>query len=117
GAWAAVGNARPIIAVAGDGGLCQYLAEITTLVKYKMPIKLIILNNSELGKISKEQRAGEFDVWATSLVNPNFADYANNCGAKGIRVSEQKDLATAMRSILEHDGPALLEVIADVTLI
>ncbi|MFT7453085.1 MAG: pyruvate oxidase, partial [Patescibacteria group bacterium] len=51
GAWAAVGNARPIIAVAGDGGLCQYLAEITTLVKYKMPIKLIILNNSELGKI------------------------------------------------------------------
>ncbi len=76
-----------------------------------------LTSSSELGKISKEQRAGEFDVWATSLVNPNFADYVNNCGAKGIRVSEKKDLATAMRSILEHDGPALLEVIADVTLI
>ena len=53
GAWAAVGNKRPIIAVAGDGGFCQYIAEITTLVKYKMPVKVIMLNNNELGKISK----------------------------------------------------------------
>ena len=49
-------------------GLVSILAEITTLVKYNMPVKLIILNNYELGKISKEQRAGEFDVWKTSLV-------------------------------------------------
>ena len=117
GAWASVGDTRPVIAVAGDGGFCQYLAEITTLVKYKMPIKVIVLNNSELGKISKEQRAGEFDVWATTLVNPNFADYANSCGAKGIRVSKKEDLAEAMHQILNHDGPALLEVIADVSLI
>ena len=41
GAWAAVGNTRPVIAVAGDGGFCQYLAELTTAIKYKMPIKLI----------------------------------------------------------------------------
>lgn len=73
GAWAAVVDTRPVIEVAGDGGFCQYLAEITTAVKYHMPIKTIILNNSELGKISKEQRAGEFEVWATDLVNPNFA--------------------------------------------
>ena len=72
GAWAAVGNTRPVVAVAGDGGLCQYLAEITTLIKYNMSVKLIVLNNHELGKISKEQRAGEFDVWKTSLSNPNF---------------------------------------------
>ncbi len=81
GAWTAVGNKRPVVAVAGDGGLCQYLAEITTLVKYGMPVKLIVLNNHELGKISKEQRAGEFDVWKTSLSNPNFAEFANSCGA------------------------------------
>lgn len=117
GAWAAVGNERPVIAVAGDGGFCQYLAEITTAVKYKMPIKAIILNNSELGKISKEQRAGEFDVWATDLVNPNFADYANSCGALGIRVVERESLAAAMAKILAHDGPALLEVVTDVNLI
>ena len=81
GAWAAVEDQRPIVAVAGDGGFCQYLAEVTTAVKYNMPIKIIVLNNAELGKISKEQRAGEFDVWATDLVNPNFSAYANSCGA------------------------------------
>ena len=117
GAWAAVGNQRPIVAVAGDGGFCQYLAELTTAVKYKMPIKAIILNNSELGKISKEQRAGEFDVWATDLVNPNFSEYANSCGALGIRVTDDASLEEAMKKVMAHDGPALLEIITDVGLI
>jgi len=117
GAWAAVEDERPIIAVAGDGGFCQYLAEITTLVKYNMPIKVIILNNNELGKISKEQRAGEFDVWATDLVNPNFAEYATGCGAKGILVTDKSDLSRAMKELIDHDGPALLEIKTDVGLI
>jgi len=117
GAWSAVGDSRPVIAVAGDGGFCQYLAEMTTAVKYNMPIKLILLNNSELGKISKEQRAGEFDVWATDLHNPNFSDYANSCGALGIRVTERGDLKEAMAKVLAYNGPAMLEVIADVSLI
>ena len=116
GAWAAAPD-RPIVAVAGDGGFGQYLSELTTAVKYDMPIKLILLNNSELGKISKEQRAGEFDVWKTKLHNPNFADYANNCGALGIRVTEKAQLIDAMKKAFQHDGPALVEVITDVSLI
>jgi pyruvate oxidase len=117
GAWAAVGNSRPVVAVAGDGGLCQYLAEITTLVKYKIPVKLIVLNNHELGKISKEQRAGEYDVWQTSLSNPNFSEYAISCGAWGKRVSKEGDLEQAMQELFEQPNPGLLEVITDVTLI
>jgi len=117
GAWAAVDNNRPIIAVAGDGGFCQYLAEITTLAKYKMPVKMIVLNNNELGKISKEQRAGEFDVWATSLVNPNFASYAESCGILGIQVTDRKNLLSAMEELINHNGPGLLEVKTDVGLI
>ena len=117
GAWAAVGDTRPVIAVAGDGGFCQYLAELTTAVKYKMPIKTVILNNDELGKISKEQRAGEFDVWATSLSNPNFAEYARGCGALGIQVRKKEDLPKAMQELMAHDGPGLWEIIADVKLI
>ncbi len=117
GAWAAAGDERPVVAVAGDGGFCQYLAEMTTVVKYKMPIKIVILNNSELGKISKEQRAGELDVWATDLVNPNFAEYATSCGALGIRVTGADELEEAMTALMRYDGPALLEVITDVGLI
>lgn len=117
GAWAAVGNTRPIVAVAGDGGLCQYLAEITTLVKYQMPVKLIVINNHELGKISKEQRAGEFDVWQTSLSNPNFSEYANSCGAWGKRITEIEDLEAAMKELFKQPKAGLLEIIADVNLI
>ena len=117
GAWAAVGNDRPIIAVAGDGGFCQYLAELTTAVKYNMPIKLILLNNSELGKISKEQRAGEFDVWATDLHNPDFTEYAIGCGAFGLKVTEKDQLRDAMSQLMNHNGPGLLEVKTDVGLI
>ena len=117
GAWAAVRGKRPVIAVAGDGGFAQYLAELTTSVKYGMNIKLVLLNNSELGKISKEQRADELDVWSTSLHNPNFADFATSCGALGIRVNRKEELKEAMKKVLAHSGTAVLEVMTDAGLI
>ena len=117
GAWAAVGDKRPVLSVSGDGGFCQYLAEFTTAVKYKMNITHILLNNSELGKISKEQRAGEWDVWQTSLHNPNFAQFAQNCGGFGIRVTNAEELDQAIADGIAFNGPALVEIIADVNLI
>jgi thiamine pyrophosphate-dependent acetolactate synthase large subunit-like protein len=117
GAWAAVKDTRPVWSVSGDGGLGQYLSEITTIVKYNMPIKHILLNNSELGKISKEQKAAEHDVWQTSLHNPNFAEYATNCGALGIRVEKREDLIAALEKIKAHNGPALLDIVCDSQLI
>jgi thiamine pyrophosphate-dependent acetolactate synthase large subunit-like protein/nitrite reductase/ring-hydroxylating ferredoxin subunit len=116
GAWAAAPD-RPIIAVTGDGGFGQYAMELTTAVKYGMNITHILLNNHELGKISKEQRAGEWDVWQTSLHNPNFAAFAENCGAPGIRVTEGSQLDEAILKALTHEGPAMVEVIADPELI
>ncbi len=115
GAWAAVGDARKIISVSGDGGFGQYLADFTTAVKYNMPICHILLNNSELGKISKEQRAGKFPVWQTSLHNPNFAEYAKLCGGVGLRVSKPDEMVEAMKSGLAANGPALVEILTDPT--
>ena len=86
-------------------------------VKYNMNIKVILLNNDELGKISKEQMAGAWDVWQTSLHNPNFAEYASGCGALGIRVNSKTELDASMEKVLGHDGTALLEIITDVKLI
>jgi len=117
GAWAATRGKRPVIAVAGDGGFAQYMAELTTSVKYNMDIKLILLNNSELGKISKEQRSGGLDVFATDLHNPDFTSYANGCGALGIKVTRKDELDDAVKKILDHKGTALLEIFTDVNLI
>lgn len=117
GAWAAVRDTRPVIAVAGDGGFAQYMAELTTSVQYGMNIKVILLNNRELAKISKEQRSGNFEVFATGLSNPHFADYAASCGALGVRVSAQAELEAAMRKVLSHSGTALLEICTDPALV
>jgi len=116
GAWAAAPE-RKTVCVSGDGGFGQYMGELTTAVKYGMDITHVLLNNSELGKISKEQRAGEWDVWQTSLHNPSFAEYATSCGALGIRVTDRAELDDAIRRALDHDGPALVEVITDIELI
>ena len=82
-----------------------------------MNIKLILINNSELGKIFKEQRSDESGVWETSRHNPNFAEFAENCGALGIRVSAKENIHAAMEKVSAFDGTALLEIIADVKLI
>jgi thiamine pyrophosphate-dependent acetolactate synthase large subunit-like protein len=123
GAWAATQegdspfSGRKVVSVSGDGGFGQYLAELTTAVKYGMNITHVLLNNGELGKISKEQRAGEWDVWQTSLHNPDFSKYAELCGALGIRVRDRKELDDALKKALAHEGPALVEVMADAQLV
>ena len=123
GAWAATQEhgtpffGRRVVSVSGDGGLGQYLADFTTLVAHRMNILHVVLNNSELGKISKEQRSADLDVWQTTLVNPSFAAYAENCGGLGIRVEQSSDLDAAFTQALAHDGPALIEIMSDVGLI
>ena len=117
GAWAAAGDERQIVSVSGDGGFGQYMGELTTAVKYDMDMTHVLLNNSELGKISKEQRVAQFDVWQTSLHNPDFSAYATNCGALGIRVTEKAGLDAALEQALAHKGPALVEIMSDVELI
>ncbi len=117
GAWAAVGDTRPVVSVSGDGGFGQYAMELTTAVKYDMNITHFLLNNSELGKISKEQRAANWDVWQTSLHNPDFAAFAELCGARGFRVTDPDQLDDAVDAALAHPGPALVDIIADALLI
>ena len=122
GAWAATQDVdeyrgRKVISISGDGGFGQYMGEFNTAVKYAMDITHVLLNNSELGKISKEQRAGEWPVWQTSLHNPSFAAYAKLCGGKGIRVSKAEQLHTALTDAIDHPGPALVEIMSDAELI
>jgi pyruvate oxidase len=116
GAWAADPD-RPVVAVIGDGGFGQYATELTTAVKYGIPIKHVLLNNNALGKISKEQLAADYPVWHTSLHNPDWAAYAELCGATGIKVTTREQLDEAMATLLAATGPALLCVEQDAELL
>jgi pyruvate oxidase len=116
GAWAA-DRTRPIVAVTGDGGFGQYAMELTTAVKHGMPVKHVLLDNHGLGKIAKEQVAGDFPVWHTSLHNPDWAAYAELCGATGIKVTAREQLPDAMARMFATDGPVLLHVEQDAALL
>jgi thiamine pyrophosphate-dependent acetolactate synthase large subunit-like protein/nitrite reductase/ring-hydroxylating ferredoxin subunit len=111
GAWSATRGTRKIISISGDGGLGQYLAEFTTAVKYGMELTHIVMNNDELAKISREQVGSLKPVWQTSLVNPDFAEFARLCGGEGFRVDRAEDLDSALEAALAiRGGPALVEV-------
>ncbi|MDF1568550.1 MAG: thiamine pyrophosphate-binding protein [Spirochaetaceae bacterium] len=116
GAWAAQ-TGRRIVSISGDGGFGQYMNEFLTAVKYKMNITHILLNNNELGKISKEQQGGGWDVWQTGLTNPSFARYAENCGGFGVEVKKIDDLSPALTDAFDYDGPSLVEISSDSELI
>ncbi len=118
GAWAATTEDGPwhdrqVVSISGDGGFGQYMAEFTTAVKYGMNITHVLLNDSALSKISKEQRAGHLEVWETGLVNPGFAGFAEQCGGLGILVKDEQALTDALTRAFAHAGPALVEIITD----
>lgn len=108
---------RPVVCVTGDGGFGQYPWEVNTAVKHSMNITHVLLNNNELGKISKEQLAGDWEVWQTSLTNPNIAEYVESCGGLGMRVTEAGQLTDAIERALAYPGPATVEVMTDAALI
>ncbi len=116
GAWSAR-TGRKVIAVAGDGGFGQYLAEFTTAVRYNMDITLVLLNNHQLGKISKEFEADDMEVWQTGLTNPDFAAYAKLCGGDGIRVSAPDEIEGALIKALASRKPFIVEFLTDPLLI
>lgn len=108
---------RPVIAVSGDGGFGQYPWEVTTAVAHKINLTHILLRNDELGKISKEQRAGEWEVWQTRLINPNIAEFVSSCGGLGIRTTDASELDASIKRALEYRGPATVEIMTDAALI
>jgi pyruvate oxidase/acetolactate synthase-1/2/3 large subunit len=82
-----------------------------------MPITLILLNNNEIGKISKEFLSDNKEVWHTSLYNPGFAEFAKLCGGVGIRISKINQLESGIKKGLQSKKASIVEIITDPLLI
>jgi pyruvate dehydrogenase (quinone) len=70
-----------------------------------------VLNNGTLGFVELEMKASGFLDAGCDLKNPNFAAMAQSMGIKGVRVETPHDLHDAVQEVLQHDGPALLDVV------
>jgi pyruvate dehydrogenase (quinone) len=101
---------RQVICMCGDGGLSMLFGDLMTTVQEKLPIKIVVYDNSKLGFVEIEQRAeGMLDLY-TDLKNPDFGKVAEALGLWGRTVDHAGELEEAVQTWLAQPGPALLNV-------
>ena len=104
---------RQVVCITGDGGFSMVMADFLTVLKYRMPVKVFVLNNQSLGMIKQEQKVEDYKIWQTELYNPNFADYAEHSGGTGIKVNEPNDLEEAVDKALSATKPVIVDIETD----
>jgi pyruvate dehydrogenase (quinone) len=102
---------RQVVSLSGDGGLSMLLGDILTARQLDLPIKIVVLNNSSLGFVAMEMKAGGYVETGTDLVATNFADIAQGAGLFSVRVETSEALDEALRAAFSHAGPALVDVV------
>lgn len=108
-----VDSERQVVALAGDGGLTMMLGELLTLVQNKLPVKVIVYNNSELGFIRYEAELDKMEPYQVVLQNPDFASMAETMGIKGFKVSSPEGLEQTLKDALLEKGPVLINAVTD----
>jgi len=105
---------RQSVAFVGDGGFTMLMGEFATAVKYRLPIKVVIIKNNVLGMIKWEQMVflgnPEYGV---ELEPIDFVRFAESCGAIGFRCERPDEVRPALEAMMLADGPALCEAIVD----
>jgi pyruvate dehydrogenase (quinone) len=101
---------RQVISMSGDGGLAMLMGELLSLRQLKAPVKVIVYQNDALSFVELEMKAVGVISFGTDLVNPDFASLAEACGIFGRNVEDPGELEEALRTALDHPGPALVSV-------
>ncbi len=105
---------RQVVCIVGDGGFTMLMGELATMVKYDLPVKIILFKNNLLGMIKWEQLAMEGNPQFGVDLHPiDFALYAQACGAAGYSVEDPKLVPDVLREAFAHDGPALIQALVD----
>jgi pyruvate dehydrogenase (quinone) len=105
---------RQVVCVVGDGGFTMLMGEVATLVKYKLPVKVIIIKNNVLGQIKWEQMVQEGNPeFGVELQAIDFAAYAKSCGAAGYTIEDPATAEAILREAMQHPGPAVIEAVVD----
>ncbi len=104
---------RKAVALTGDGAFAQVMADFTTAVKHDKPLVVLVYNNSELSMIIHEQKLEGYPKYATSLLNPNFAEFAVSCGGLGYTVRQPDELESVIQEALDSGKPAVVDIHTD----
>jgi thiamine pyrophosphate-dependent acetolactate synthase large subunit-like protein len=110
---AAIDRSRQVIALCGDGGFNMLMGEFMTAVHHKLPVKVVIYNNSAFGLIHLEAESIGLAPFEKGIQfpNPDFAAFAQACGARGFRADRPEHLRSAIAEALACDGPAIVDAV------
>ncbi|BBZ23817.1 ubiquinone-dependent pyruvate dehydrogenase [Mycolicibacter hiberniae] len=106
-----VDKQRQVVALAGDGGLAMGFGELLTLMQNRLPVKVIVFNNSSLNFVELEMKAAGIVTFGTELTNPDFSAVAAALGMFGRRVEQPGHLEAALTEAFAYDGPAVVDVV------
>ena len=105
---------RQVVCIVGDGGYTMLMGEMATLVKYQLPVKVIVIKNNELGQIKWEQLAIDGNPEFGCELQPiDFAMHARACGAAGFSVDDPAQCESVLRQAMAQPGPVVVEAVVD----
>lgn len=103
---------RHVIAVIGDGGYQMTVQELGTIMQYKIPVKIVVLNNNFLGMVRQWQQLFHGKRYSfTEMVNPDFVKIADAYGIPAKKVEDRDSLLAAVTEMLQAETPYFLEVV------
>jgi thiamine pyrophosphate-dependent acetolactate synthase large subunit-like protein len=111
----ALDRTRQVIVMCGDGGFAMLMQEFVTSVQHGLPVKVFIFNNAGWGLVHLEMEAAGLPVFArgANFRNPDFAMFAQACGARGFRVTQPERLRATVAEALAVAGPTIVDVVVD----
>jgi pyruvate dehydrogenase (quinone) len=109
----ALDRSRQVVALCGDGGFNMLMCEFLTAVHHKLPVKIVVYNNSSFGLIPLEAESVGLPAYrqGTDFPNPDFAALARACGGHGFKASKPGELRAAINEALSADGPAIVDCV------
>jgi pyruvate dehydrogenase (quinone) len=111
----ALDTSRQVIVMCGDGGFAMLMQEFFTSVQHGLPVKVFVFNNSGWGLVHLEMEEAGLPVFAegATFKNPDFAMFAQACGARGFRVTRPDALREIVAQALAEPGPVIVDVSVD----
>ncbi|MFL6502358.1 MAG: ubiquinone-dependent pyruvate dehydrogenase [Nitrososphaera sp.] len=104
---------RQVISISGDGGFSMLMGDFLSLRQLKLPVKIIVFNNGALSFVELEMKAAGILTRGTSLVDTDFSKLAEAAGILGIRAERPEHVEPMLIQLLQHNGPALLDVVVN----
>ena len=104
---------RQVISVSGDGGLSMLLGELITVAAHRLPVNVVVFNNSTLGMVKLEMLVDGLPDFGVDVPDADYAAVARALGFHAVRVSDPALIEEAYRQAFAHPGPSLVELITD----